>query len=309
MAPTEKKVPAEAALQRRASSGGGHARRIEWIQGVLRATKAQCAPSTWLTAPPTRPRFLLVLHLLKHLQAARPVCGPLRGPGARAQRDRRRGENRVSHLAEGCPSRPRGRIRICRRRARQRGSLSAHVPHGPSSFRPRPERVACQRAGFERPVADGPFTAVRVVGTERGRARGRSRQARRRVRGRERVHRMPQVRAHRTDDILDRNPVWMRQGGGSVGGWEGSSRRRGGSLPGAVHPFCEQTCRASTARARRREAVEGWGERRRRQSRQGYGELNGVAIRHRRVAREESREGRSHRLALPPGSQGVERGR
>ena len=46
-----KKDPAEAALQRRASSGGGHARRIEWIQGVLRATKARCAPSTWLTAP------------------------------------------------------------------------------------------------------------------------------------------------------------------------------------------------------------------------------------------------------------------
>ena len=197
---------------------------------------------------------------------------------------------------------PRGRIRIA---AAALVNEAASVLTSPrtGSFRPRPERVACQRAGFERPVADGPFTAVRVVGAERGRARGRSRQARRRVRGRERLHRMPQVRAHRTDDILDRNPVWMRQGGGPMGGWEGSSRRRGGSLPGAVHPFREQTRRASTARARRREAVEGRGERRRRHSRQG-GEL--VALRNRRVAREESREGRSHRVALPP-RQGVER--
>ena len=44
-----------------------------------------------------------------------------------------------------------------------------------------------------------------------------------------------------------------------MGGWEGSSRRRGGSLPGAVHPFREQTRRASTARARRRKAVGGTG--------------------------------------------------
>ena len=107
-----KKVPAEAAPQRRASSGGGHARRIEWIQGVLRATKARCAPSAAHGASnspalPPRPPPPQTLHKprvpfvdLYEVLALKPSAtdGEVK--------------NRVSHLAEGCPSRPRGRIRI-----------------------------------------------------------------------------------------------------------------------------------------------------------------------------------------------------
>ena len=156
-----------------------------------------------------------------------------------------------------------------------------------------------------RPVLDGPDSALRVVRTGAGRSRGRARQTRRRVRGRELVHRMPPVRAHRPAELLHRDQVRLRAGSGPVGGWAGSRRGRRRRLPGAVHPLRERARGAPVARARRREAVEGRGNRWRREGAARIG--LGVSLWRRRVAEEESRSGWIHRLALAP-RQGQERG-